>query len=59
MAPVLASCPELAEQLATIMAERKLANKGLMRETDERGFTDHLGEATRELVGRMRKFFAD
>ncbi len=59
MAQVLDARPELADELAQIMAERKLATEGALRDSDEMGFADRLAQTTRELLQRMQSFFGE
>ncbi len=59
MAPILSQRPDLAEDLARIMAQRKLATEGAVGEGDGKGFAQRLTESTRELVQRIQLFFKD
>lgn len=59
MAPILLQRPNLAEDLACIMAQRKLSTKSAVGERDGKSFADRLSESTRELVQQIQKFFKD
>ncbi len=59
MVQVLSVRPALAEQLAQIMAERKLANELAAEDLHEDSFTDRLAATTREFVTRITGFLTD
>ncbi len=59
MAPILLQRPSLAEDLARIMAERKLSTETAIGDGDGKSFADRLSESTRELVHRIQKFFKE
>ncbi|MEM1198773.1 MAG: cyclic nucleotide-binding domain-containing protein, partial [Pseudomonadota bacterium] len=59
MAPILLQRPSLAEDLARIMAQRKLSTESAISDGDGKSFADRLSESTRELVQRIQKFFKE
>ena len=59
MATVLGNRPELAEELASNMAQRKLATEGATSDRHDKGFSEKLAATTRELVQRIHSFFRE
>lgn len=59
MATILSCRPELAEELASNMAARKLATEGVASDRDGNGFADRLARTTRDLVQRIQSFFRE
>ena len=56
MAQILGQRPELGEELARIMAQRKLETEGAMGKDDDR-LAERLAKTTRELVQSIQLFF--